>query len=532
MNSNMLYAVAGFILFLHGIIMLSNSIQKSFSSSLRKSFEKALSNPLKGVFLGTIVTSIVQSSSAVTVIVIGLVNAGIISFYDSLGIIFGANIGTTITAQFVAFKLTKYGIYFMIFGFLLWFFGKSKRRGVGEIMFYFGLLFFGLKMMETGLVPLRDSPYFLESIKNLKNPLLGILIGLLFTAIIQSSSVTTSIVVVLGIEGLITLNYAIPIILGANIGTTVTALLASIGTSKTAKKSALAHFLFNLFGVLLFLPFLNYFVKICSLMPLELGKQIAMSHTIFNVTTTFIMLIFIKPFYNLINVLVRGEEDFISVGPKYLNKKLVNNILIGLELVKREIIREAELSLKMLDKSMKIIFNNEINNERYVNNAEVVVDDLQKEITNFLTEISMREMSDREAKTVSSYLGIVNDVERIADHATNLTELGIYAYNENINFSKYAIRELKIIYKNVRENVVDAFKLLRKYDKKLAKIIEYREQEIDLMVKKASHNHVERLKNKVCNVAASTIYTDILNNLERVSDHCMNIMESVKKFSE
>lgn len=464
--------------------------------------------------------------------VVGLINAGIISFYDSLGIIFGANIGTTITAQFVAFKLTAYGIYFMIFGFLLWFFSKAKKKGIGEIIFYFGLLFFGLKLMEIGLVPLKNSPYFIEIAKNLKSPLLGILVGLVFTAIIQSSSVTTSIVVVLGMEGVLSLNYAVPIILGANIGTTVTAMLASLGTSKSAKKSALSHLLFNVFGVLLFISFLKYFVGICSLIPGGAGKQIAAAHTLFNVITTLTMIVFIKQFYALINKLVPCEEEFVSIGTKYINKRLVNNVIIGLELVKKEIRREAELSLRMLEKSMRIILNNEINNEKYVNNAEVVVDDLQKEITDFLTELTIKEVSDKEARMISSYLGIVNDVERIADHSTNLSELGVYAHNENIKFSKNAIKELKEIYKNVEENVRCSLKLLKNFDEKTARLIIEREQKIDLMVKEAGLNHIERLKKKICNVAASTIYTDILNNLERISDHCMNIMEGVEKFSK
>jgi len=512
--------------------MLSNAVQKSFSSNFRKFFEKALNNPLKGVVIGTTITSIVQSSSAVTVLVVGLVSAGIISFYDSLGIIFGANIGTTITAQFVAFKLTSYGVYFMFFGFLLWFFGKSKKKNIGEIIFYFGLLFFGLKIMEIGLVPLKESSYFIKLMSNLKNPFLGILVGFVFTAIIQSSSVTTSIVVVLGIEGILSLNYAIPIILGANIGTTVTAIIASLGASKTAKKSALAHLLFNVFGVLLFIPFLKYFIMLCNFIPGGTGKQIAAAHTIFNVITSIVMLIFIRQFYNFINKLVPCEEEFVSVGTKYINKRFVNNVIVGIELVKKEIFREAELSLRMLEKSMKIIFEKGFNNEKYVNNAEVVVDDLQKEITDFLTELTKKDISEREARIISSYLGIVNDVERIADHATNLTELGIYVYNENIKFSKYAINELREIYKNVEQNVKDCLKLLKNYDKKTAKLIADREQRIDLMVKEAGLNHIERLKKKICNVAASTIYTDVLNNLERISDHCMNIMENVEKFSK
>ncbi|MGB9748347.1 MAG: Na/Pi cotransporter family protein [Candidatus Woesearchaeota archaeon] len=244
------------------------------------------------------------------------------------------------------------------------------------------------------------------------------------------------------------------------------------------------------------------------------------------------MIVFIKQFYTLINKLVPCEEEFVSIGTKYINKRLVNNVIIGLELVKKEIRREAELSLRMLEKSMRIILNNEINNEKYVNNAEVVVDDLQKEITDFLTELTIKEVSDKEARMISSYLGIVNDVERIADHSTNLSELGVYAHNENIKFSKNAIKELKEIYKNVEENVRCSLKLLKNFDEKTARLIIEREQKIDLMVKEAGLNHIERLKKKICNVAASTIYTDILNNLERISDHCMNIMEGVEKFSK
>jgi phosphate:Na+ symporter len=226
----------------------------------------------------------------------------------------------------------------------------------------------------------------------------GVFIGTITTSIFQISSAVTVLVVGLVNAGIISFYDSLGIIFGANIGTTITAIIASIGTSKTAKKTTLAHFLFNFFGVLIFIPFLGYFTSICSLIPGGVGKQIAAAHTLFNVITTCIMFIFIKQFYNLINKFVPCEEEFVSVGLKYINKKLINNVIVGIELVKREVQREAELSLRMFEKSIKIILEKEINNEKYINNAEVVVDDLQKEITNFLTELTKKDLSDKRSK--------------------------------------------------------------------------------------------------------------------------------------
>ena len=517
---------------MYGIFRVSNSIQKSFSSSLRTLIEKAVDKPIKGVLIGTLVTSIIQSSSATTVIVIGLVNAGIITFYNALGIIFGANIGTTITAQLVAFKLTKLAVYFMIIGFFLMFFGKGKQRNVGEAMFYFGLLFYGLNIMEHSLRPLKDNPAFTRMLLRVKNPILGILIGAVFTGIVQSSSVTTSIVVVLGQQGLISLASAIPIILGANIGTTVTALIASINTSLNARRSAIAHFFFNVIGVLLFLPLLKPFEHLLLLITPNLGKQIAMGHTLFNITNTIIALLLIQQFHKLIKKIVPGEEHEVKFGPQYINKKLCKNPIIGLELAKKEIIRMASLSKEMLVKSREIILNKKIKNKRFIENTELVVDDLQKQTTKFLTELSKKELSQKDAKQLSAFLAMINDIERIADHAENLMKLGEQITNENLKFSKYAMKELTEIYELAIKNVSDSEKLIIKYSRETASRIKQREEEIDKLTKEAYSSHIRRLHTGICNVYAGAIYTDILNNLERVSDHCMNIKEAVESYEE
>ncbi len=521
----------GFVFFIYGLLMLSSSVQRSFSARLRRWIEYSVNRPWKGVLVGTGVTSIIQSSSATTVLVVGLVNAGIFTFYDSLGIIFGANIGTTITAQLVAFNLTKYAIYFLILGFFMWFLGKGKKKGVGEIIFYFGLLFYGLGLMETALGPLRDNPYFVHLILNLKNPLWGVLIGALFTAIVQSSSVTTSIVVILGIKGLINLPVAIPIILGANIGTTVTSLVASIGTSINARRSALAHLMFNVIGVLLFLPLIGPLSGMIPLFVRDVGKQIAFMHTIFNVTNTIIFLIIIKQFHRFIMKLAPGKEEVVKFGPKFLSKKFIDNPLISIKLASKEIQRQGELAMRMMNKAMKIILNKEIRNVRFIENTELVVDNLQKEIGVFLTDVSKSELSNNSAKQVSSYLAMVNDIERIGDHAVNLSEIGREINEQNIRFSKYAIAELNEIYDLVRYNVKNAISLIEKYDKKTAKLMIEHEKQVDLLVKKASVAHVDRLRTGVCNILAGSIYNDILNNLERVSDHCMNIIEEVESFA-
>ena len=274
MVSQILIIVTGLVLFLFGMIKLSAEMQRIFSVRIRQYIKYLVKKPFSGIGIGAIATAIFQSSSATTVLVVGMVSAGLIGFFNSLGLILGAGIGTTVTAQLVAFKITNIAPIFIVIGILIWFLGKGRLKLTGEAIFYFGLLFFGLSLMGQGLEPFKDNQAFLNLIQETKNPFLGILIGLIFTAIFQSSSATIGILVILGQQGLIGIGSAFPIILGANIGTTVTAILASIGAGKNAKRSAFSHFFFKFFGVLILLPFLPLFISFLGFSTSDVAQQI------------------------------------------------------------------------------------------------------------------------------------------------------------------------------------------------------------------------------------------------------------------
>jgi len=522
--------IVGFVFFIFGIVRLSASVQKGLSGRLRMLIEKSVSKPWMGVVIGILVTIVVHSSSATTVLTIAFVNAGIITFFNALGIIFGANIGTTITAQLVAFNIIKYAPHLLVIGFFVWFFTKGKKKDFGEIIFYFGVIFYGLSLIKYGVEPLTKDPSFIHMLTVFENPILGILAAAIFTGIIQSSGVTSSIVVVLGMGGVISLNAAIPLVLGANIGTTVTALIASAGTSLNARRSALAHFFFNVIGVCLFLPFLGSFTHLIASITPDLGKEIALAHTMFNVINVIIFLIFIKWFYLLIKKILPGKERIVRFNPRFINKKFAEDPF-GIELASKEVIREAELSLAMLKAANDITRFKKKSEVSFVENTELVVDNLQKEITTFLSSLSRIALTKKDASKLTALMGLVNDIERVADHADNIKNLGLYTIDEKINFSESAIKDIDRIYKLVKNNFSDGIALIKKYDKEIAAEIIEREEKVDELVKFAQEGHIMRLKKGLCNPLAATIFTDLLNNLERVSDHSVNIVEWVESYS-
>ncbi|MFN3699224.1 MAG: Na/Pi cotransporter family protein, partial [Dictyoglomus sp.] len=354
------FLLGGLSLFLYGILQMSSGLEKAVGSRLRTIFEKLNSSPFKGLLIGTFVTALVQSSSAVTVLTVAFVNAGLLTLEGALGIIFGANIGTTITAQLVAFKLTKVAPYFLFLGFLLLFVGKRKYiRNVGEAILGFGMIFMGLSLMESSLHTLRTwEPFHNAIIAMGKYPFLGILTGAGITAIIQSSSVTTGIVVALASKGAIDLYSAVPVILGANIGTCITAIIASIGTNLSAKRTAIAHLFFNVIGVVLIFPFLIPFERVVSLTSADLARQVANAHTIFNVIWASIWIFFTKEYAWLIKKILPGEERIYRRGASFLKPQLLDTPSAALEAAKNELIRMADIVEDMYNLTMDSLFRN------------------------------------------------------------------------------------------------------------------------------------------------------------------------------
>jgi len=523
--------LGGLSLFLYGILQMSSGLEKAAGSRLRSIFEKISASPWRGLAIGTIVTSIIQSSSAMTVLVVGFVNAGLLTLEGSLGIIFGANIGTTITAQIVAFKLTAIAPYFLIVGFLLLFAGKRRHiKYIGEAVFGFGLIFLGLNLMDSSLVLLRRWDGFSRAMISMsKYPILGILTGAVITGIIQSSSVTTSAVVALASKGLISLQSAIPLILGANIGTCVTALLASINTNLSAKRTVVAHLFFNVIGVVLIFPFLSPFTNLVSKSAVDVGRQVANAHTLFNVIWTFVWIWFTKQYASFIRKIVPGEERIYQRKPFFLNPLLLNAPSTALESAIKELIRMTDIVKDMYNLAFDSLEKNSLDAYKDILTMEDITDELKASLIKFLTRLSSTPLSDSEAKELNTILRTVDDVERIADHLTNIIEKTEVKISDNVEFTEYAKRDLKELKELISKNMEESFEMIKESDVSNLNSIENREDEIDQKVKESKNNHIERMKQGICLPMAGLVYTDILTDLERISDHCMNIAQD---FSE
>jgi len=483
------------------------------------------------LIIGTLTTAIVQSSSAVTVLTVSFVNAGLITLEGSLGVIFGANIGTTITAQLVAFKLTYLSPYFLFIGFLFLFFGKRKYvKYIGEALFGFGVLFFGLKLMDDSLTSLKNWTYFRELMISMsKYPLLGILVGAGVTAIIQSSSATTSIVVALANKSSIPITSAIPLILGANIGTCVTALIASIGTRLSAKRTALAHLLFNVIGVTLIFPFLGIFTNLVMKTSLDPARQVANAHTLFNVFWSFIWIWFTKPYAFIVKTLLPGEEKIIYKKPLFLNPLLLDTPTTALEGARKELARMADISEDMFNMVFDSLKSNGVEKQKEILDMEDITDYLKITLINYLTKLSSRPLSEQEAKELNAILRSVDDVERIADHLTNIMEKIEDKISNKVEFSEFAQKELEELRELVYKNMKNAFEMIKETHVSRLKDVLKIEEEIDKLVKELIDNHIVRMKTGVCNPIAGLVFSDILTNLERIGDHSVNIAQNFEE---
>ena len=517
--------VGGLGLFLYGMQLLSEGLQKSTGDKLPKILELLTNKPIIGVATGTLITSIIQSSSATSVITIGLVNAGLLSLKQAISVIVGANIGTTITAQIVSFRLEKYALPAIGIGFIFNF--LSKRRSYkyfGQILLGFGILFLGLMIMSDAASPLRNyAPFlkFLEDISN--NPLWGVITALIFTAIIQSSSATTALIIAMSTQGIIGIEAAIPLILGSNIGTCFTAVIASIGSSITGKRVALSHLFFNIGGVILFLFFLNKFTYLVSLTSSRIPRQIANSHTLFNVFNAIILLPFINLFVRFIVKILPGEEIVLKKGPIYLNKDIVNTPSIALGQAIKELVRMGEIVESMLNDVIISFIQNDINILKNVYLKEGVVNTLEKEITKYLVLIAQQSLSIKQSIRLKDLMNIVNDIERVGDHTENLAELAEEKINENLPFSEKALDELKFMFSKVQSSFNISISALKNRNIDLAQEVALKEDEIDKIEKELRDSHINRLNQGICYPESGVIYLDVISNLERVGDHANNI---------
>jgi len=529
--------IGGLGLLLFGMMLMSEGLQKVAGAKLKQVLKFLTDKSIVGVLVGTIVTAIIQSSSATSVMMIGFVNAGLMTLRQAIGVIMGANIGTTITAQLIAFQLDKYALPAIGIGFGLMFFGKQKRlKFWGQVLLGFGLLFFGLVVIKQVFAPLKDMPQVSDFfVRFSSNPLLGILAGILITLLLQSSSAVVGFIMALALVGVIDFTTAISAMLGSNIGTTVTAQLASIGTSIPSRRTAMAHTIEKTIGVLIVLPFVytGAFQRLVDVITPgivtdgNIMRHVANAHTMFNVSCTMIFLPFIPLIAKIATFLVPGEVELDHAQPKYLEEHLLATPSIAIDQSVKEIVGMLDLSKLAVNEAMRSFFDKDPNLLKKVSKKEDAIDNLQSEITGYVVKISQGDLTPEESEKLPVLLHSVNDVERIGDHAENLAELAERAIEEKLPFSDTAIGELKDIYREVDSMMEDVKEAFFSQRPDCAKRALAREDKINKLQLQLRGNHIRRLNERRCVPLSGVIFLDFVNNLEKIGDHLTNIAQAI-----
>lgn len=519
----------GLALFLFGLKILSDGLKKAAGERLKIMLERLTNRASKGVLVGAFTTALIQSSSITMVTLIGLINAGLLTFKQAIGVMLGAEIGTTITAQIIAFRIGIYYLPIIAVGFFMYFFTKDKKyHYIGQTILGFGILFLGMSIMSGSVKTLRIDPFFIEFLKSFgRMPILGVIAGAIFTGIIQSSSATTGLVIAMGMENVITLESAIALIFGANIGTCVTGLIASIGSSLQARRVAVAQVMVNVLGVALFLPLIFNFANIVAMTSNDLPRQIANAHTIFNVIVTIVMLPLVGILAKIVERVVPGEEIKIERGTKYIDKRILNTPIIAISQAHKEVNRMASIAANMLEMVKSAILNKDKSIIKKVYEQEDVVDELRDKIEDYLNEISKKSLSIENANMLACLNHVVTDIERVADHAENMAEFAEEMIKNKLHFSRLAIKEFENIHGKTLRVYKKSIKALENRNKRIAKEVIKLEDEIDRLEKKYRNNHIKRLEKGICDPRAGIIFVEILTNLERVSDHACNIAGDV-----
>ena len=525
--------MGGLGLFLYGMNLMGDGLQKSAGSKLKRIIELLTSNVIMGVLVGMVVTMVIQSSSATTVMVVGFVNAGIMSLPQAIGVIMGANIGTTITAQLVSLDVdflapVAFGIGIVIYMFS----NKLKHKNIAEILIGFGILFTGMDFMKEAVKPLAGYQGFTDMLLSFgHHPILGVLMGFAITAIVQSSSASMGMLIALASQGLIPITAALPILYGENIGTCVTSLISSIGASRNARRAAIMHLTFNVLGSMIFMFILSKPIVaiVTAIDPTDAARQIANAHTLFNILNVIVLLPFNKLIVKLALKLVpetKGEQDDDKVV-KYIDDRMIETPSIALANIVKETLRMGEKSKESLNAAMDGIVDKSKEKIELSFKREKLINELQKSILNYLLKLSKASLNEDSRETVDALFNTVNDIERIGDHAENIAELAKDIVDLEISFSDVGIGELKDMYNKVVSTYTYALEAMRTSNVELACKVIKMEEQVDMMEKSCRANHMNRLNSSSCSIESGVIYLDIISNLERVSDHAVNIAQQV-----
>ena len=526
--------LGGLGIFLYGIKFMGDGLQKSAGERLRDILDRFTTNPLMGVLAGIVVTVLLQTSSGTTVITVGLVSAGFMTLRQAIGVIMGANIGTTVTAFIIGIDIGEYALPIIAVGSIMLFFFKNKKvHNYGQIVFGFGALFYGLELMSGGMKPLRG----LESFHNLtvemsSNPILGVVIGTLFTVIVQSSSATIGILQSLHAESLINIHAALPILFGDNIGTTITAVLAAIGTSVAAKRAAATHVLFNLIGATLFLIILRPFTALIELlrdnMNLNPEMTIAFAHGIFNTTNTLIQLPFIAILALIVTKLIPGEDAIVDYKAQHLDPVFIEQSpSIALGQAKEEVLRMGKFALKGLEESHHFLKTKNVKHSANAYQLEDAINNLDRKITDYLVDLSTSSLSEHESEEHGMLIDAVRDIERIGDHFENIVELVEYQQANKVKMTDTAMGDLETMFNLTVSTVEEALQALDQKNLQAAADVVKKEVEIDSMERTLRKQHILRMNEGQCTGQAGIVYVDIISNLERIGDHAVNIAEYV-----
>ena len=526
--------LGGLGLFLFCIKYMGDGLQMAAGDRLRFILDKYTTSPFLGVLVGIFVTALIQSSSGTSVITIGLVGAGLLTLRQAIGIIMGANIGTTITTFIIGFNITHYALPILFLGAACLFFVRHNFiNNLGRILFGFGGIFFALTLMSGAMEPLKYLPAFTDlTVKLSHQPILGVFIGTIITMLVQASSATISILQNVYQENLITLKAALPVLFGDNIGTTITAIIAVIGANTSAKRLALSHTMFNVIGTAIFLillsPFSIFVEKMAQILHLNPKVTIAFAHGSFNVMTTILLFPFIGLLeYIVVKVIKEKDEDKVEHKPKYLDSALISAPSIALGQVKQEMLSMISITLKSLERSVKFFHDHDEKDAERVEKSEDAINNIDQEITKYLTTLSQEHITEKDGEEISMYLDMCRDVERIGDHAIGIVRDVRYEIKKKVVFTDVAHQEIEKLFRISKRIIETAKEALKNDDTEKAFAVVDLHNKLYAKEKEVRKAHIKRVSKQQCDVKAGLYYIDVVSHFTRIGDHARNLVEKM-----